>query len=395
MAKVSSTIRTDQVSKDGKANIKIRIFHNRGTRFLGTKFSVPEKQFSISDGRVKRSHPQCSFINKELKLLEAKYEDRIMKMDDLDIISVSQLVRRLKEEKRKITNILELFEHRVQELKKEPHKKTWETYLNTKTNLKSFANSREVVSLVEIDEDFLQDFFDWHLKKGNTVNTAGVDLRNIRAIFNKAIDEGFVSADFYPFRRFKIPIQKTQKRSLDIKQIRKIYKKELTDKYEIQGRDVFMLIFFLIGINIKDLFLLKPEDYAGDRIHYNRAKTQKEYSILVQPEAKKLIEKYRDPDGKRLLNFYKYYDAPYGFMKQTNKFLFRFTPGLKIRDKVTTYYARHSWATIAYNNGISKDVVKLALGHGAASVTDVYIDFDLKPVDEANRKVIDLVVKNP
>src|SRR5690606_27477173 len=121
-------------------------------------------------------------------------------------------------------------------------------------------------------------------------------------------------------------------------------------------------------------------------------KTMKEYSILVQPEAQELIEKYHDPENESLLRFHKQYSSPYDFMRQTNKFIYRFTPGLKIKEKVTTYFARHSWATIAFNNGISKDVVKLALGHGTRTVTDLYIDFDLKPVDEANRKVIDLIV---
>lgn len=391
MAKVSSTIRKTQIKKDGKANIKIRIFHNGDSRFIGTKYNVPAKQFSIPDGRVKKSHPQSGFINAELKILEAQYETKIMKIDDLEVISVSQLVSRLKEKKKETINALELFEDRVSELKKNPDKRTWEIYENTRVNLKAFSG-RKFISLVEIDEKFLEDFMNWHLKKGNSINTVSLELRNIRAIYNRAIDERLVSADFYPFRRFKIPYQAPKKRSLAVKVIKKIYNKKLTDKYEIQGRDTFMLIFFLLGINIKDLYYLRPEDYVDGRIRYDRRKTMKEYSILVQPEAAKLIEKYRDPDGKFLLRFYKQYQTTHAFMRQTNKYLYRFTPGLKIKEKVTTYYARHSWATIAFNNGISKDVVKLALGHGSNTVTDLYIDFDLKPVDEANRKVIDLIV---
>jgi integrase/recombinase XerD len=71
-------------------------------------------------------------------------------------------------------------------------------------NLKSFSG-REFLSLVELDEKFLEGFKDWHLKKGNSINTVGLEMRNIRAIYNSAIDDRIVSADFYPFRRFKIP----------------------------------------------------------------------------------------------------------------------------------------------------------------------------------------------
>jgi integrase len=391
MAKVSAAIRTGQIKKDGKVNIKIRIFHNGDSRYIGTRFNVPVKMFSTPQGLVRKSHPQSAFINRELKIMQAQYEKKLMEMDDLDFITITQLMSRLKEEKKTIYNIFDLFSERIAELKKTPTKKTWQVYLCTKANLKSFTG-KEFVSLVEVDQKFLEKFQEWHLKKGNAINTVNVEMRNIRAIFNRAINEGMISADFYPFRKFKIPKQAPKKRSLAYTQISKIYKAELTNSYEIQGRDTFMLIFFLIGINIKDLFLLRPNDYFNGRIYYDRSKTMKEYSILVQPEAKELIEKYRDPDGEWLLNFHKQYKSPYEFMRQTNKFLFRFTPGLKITEKITTYYARHSWATIAFNNGVSKDVVKLALGHGGSSITDLYIDFDLKPVDEANRKVIDLIV---
>jgi hypothetical protein len=109
MAKVSSTVRKIQMKQDGKANIKIRIFHKGDSRFIGTKYDVPYDTFSIKDGRVKRSHPNASFINAELKILEAQYETKIMKMNDLDIISVSQLVSRLKEKKKKSTNTFLIF----------------------------------------------------------------------------------------------------------------------------------------------------------------------------------------------------------------------------------------------------------------------------------------------
>jgi integrase len=243
----------------------------------------------------------------------------------------------------------------------------------------------------EIDELFLNEFLNWHLDKGNSINSAGIDLRNIRAIFNRAIDNRLITADIYPFRKFKIPSKKTRKRSLVPEHIKKIYAAELKGK-QAQARDIFMLVFFLIGINLKDLYNLKPDNIEGERLVYERAKTHKQYSIFIHPEAMEIINRYRDEDDVRLLSFYKQYSRPYEFVKATNKFLDKFIPGLGINDKVTSYYARHSWATIAYNIGIDKDTVRLALGHGAESVTDTYIDFDLKLVDAANRKVIDSII---
>lgn len=181
MATVNATVRRTQIKNDGKVNIKIRIFHEDSARYIATKFNVPFDMFSIPDGKVKRSHPQSGFINKELKILEARYEAKIMEMDDLDIISVSQLVSRLKRKPREIVNLINLFSERIDELKKHPDKTTWRTYNNTKLNLISFAG-REFIPLVAVDEHFLEKFTAWHLKKENSVNTAGIELRNIRAI---------------------------------------------------------------------------------------------------------------------------------------------------------------------------------------------------------------------
>lgn len=390
MAKVSSTIRTSQVKRDGKCNIKIRIFHNGSTRYISTKFNVPLNQFSLSDGRVRKSHPLSGYLNKELKLLEGQYEEKILGIKNIESLSIAQVLSMLREKRQK-AELFELMDDYINWLKSQNRIKTAKTFETTKHALEEYTGRTQIL-MIEVDENFLSGYVDFELMRGNSINTAGLNLRNLRSIFNTAIKRKVISADLYPFRSFKIPKQDTRKRSISAGEIGKIFKAKLTDPYQIQARDTFMLLFFLIGINMKDLYYLKPEDIVDNRIIYKRAKTGKEYSILIQPEAMKIINKYRDPEGEWLLVFHNKYRDHEVFTKQINNFLNEFVPGLKVKMKVTTYVTRHSWATIAYNNGISKDVVQKALGHGTETVTDVYIDFDLKPVDEANRKVIDLIV---
>ncbi len=390
MAKVSSTIRTSQEKRDGKCNIKIRIFHNGSTRYIATKYNVPKNQFSLSDGKVRKSHPLSGFLNKELKLLEGQYEEKILKIKNIESLTISQLISKLKQKRQK-AELFELMEDYIVWLKSQGRVKTAKTYETTKHALEEYTGRKQIL-MIELDDNFLASYVDFELMRGNSINTAGLNLRNLRSIFNIAIKRRIISADLYPFRNFTIPKQDTKKRSISAREVRKIYKAKLSDPFQNQARDTFMLLFFLIGINMKDLYYLRPEDIVDNRIIYKRAKTGKEYSILIQPEAMKIINKYRDPAGEWLLKFHNTYKDHEVFTKQINTFLDEFTPGLKIKMKVTTYVTRHSWATIAYNNGISKDVVQKALGHGAKTVTDVYIDFDLKPVDEANRKVIDLII---
>ena len=150
-------------------------------------------------------------------------------------------------------------------------------------------------------------------------------------------------------------------------------------------------MFYLIGINAVDLCALK-EIVAG-RIEYHRAKTNRLYSIKVEPEAMAIIKKYQSED--HLIDFLGKFKSYLSFGKQANKALHAIGEAIdkkhrtKIYKGITTYWARHSWATIAAELEVPKETIAAALGHGGNEVTDVYIRFDQKKIDKANRQVID------
>lgn len=163
---------------------------------------------------------------------------------------------------------------------------------------------------------------------------------------------------------------------------------------------MFRLIFMLVGINSVDLHGLKSITRDG-RIEYKRAKTGRLYSIKVEPEAREIINKYRGKNG--LLCIADRWIDSRNFRHQCNKALQKIGQverkgrgGKKTItaefEGVSTYWARHTWATIAASLDIPKDTIAAALGHGGDTVTDIYIDFDQKKVDAANRRVLDWVL---
>ena len=176
------------------------------------------------------------------------------------------------------------------------------------------------------------------------------------------------------------------------------------EPHQERYRDLFMLIFYLIGINIVDI--LHVEKIKNGRIEYRRAKTGRLYSIKVQPEALEIINRY-SPGKKYLLNFLDNYNHYEDFRKRFNDNLKKIGKseyihtkskngrGIKKKvfeplfPKITSYYARHTWATFAAELDIPKETIAAALGHGSISVTDRYIHYNTKKVDEANRRVID------
>jgi integrase len=166
--------------------------------------------------------------------------------------------------------------------------------------------------------------------------------------------------------------------------------------------DMFLLMIYLIGIEVKDLFYLGKPNKKG-RVFYDRFKTGKEFSIKLEPEALAIIDKY--PSDTHLINVHERYSdhlTLIGFIndqlhgKKARKVIGIF-PKLEIEKSVTTKWARHTWATIARNDcRISKDDVALCLGHADQDnkVTDMYIKYDYSIIDESNRKVIDFIKSN-
>ena len=226
------------------------------------------------------------------------------------------------------------------------------------------------------------------LRTGLATNARAIHLRNIRAVFNKAIDEEVIGLELYPFRRFKIEKERTRKRAVSLTQLRALFDYPCETVAEEWAVDVARLIFYLIGINTVDLFHL--EEYDGEYIHYRRAKTGTLYSIKVEPEAAALLEKYRGRE--HLLNFRERFKRIQSFKAKINQTL----KGIASKDPripvMTSYTFRHTWATLAAELDIPKETIAAGLGHAQnATVTDVYIDFNRKKVDAANRRVLDYV----
>lgn len=277
--------------------------------------------------------------------------------------------------------------------------KTKSVYQHTLNLITSFMKGKiEKLRFEDIDVRWLREFDEYIAETSPSKNARNIHFRNIRAIFNEALDDEVITC--YPFRKFKIRPEPTKKRSLSLANLRKVFDYEV-EEYAVIYRDLFKLIFLLIGINTVDLHRLKSISPEG-RIEYRRAKTNRQYSIKVEPEAMAIIEKYRGKNG--LLCVADRWKDHVNFRHQMNTALQNMgTPVISIHGKkdkkkkgefpeLSTYWARHSWATVAASLDIPKETIAAALGHGGNTVTDIYIDFDQKKVDEANRKVIDWVL---
>lgn len=271
--------------------------------------------------------------------------------------------------------------------------RTRQLYQVTLGRLLAFCPGFAKLSFEDITVRWLEKFDKFMSETAPSRNARNIHHRNLRTVFNRAIDDEVTHC--YPFRKFKIKPQATQKRAMSIEELRKIATAPLPGWQE-PYRDMWVLSFCLIGINVADLCMLREIDGAG-RIQYIRAKTHKAYSVKVEPEALAIIEKYRGEHWLLyMLDSHKHYR---GWYKQlchglaaVRDSLNKIDDGIQIH-ALTSYWARHTWATTAAFLDVPKETIAAALGHGGNTVTDIYIDFDRSKVDNANRRVLDWVFR--
>jgi len=387
MTTLKPVIRLGEKNSQDKFNIKIRVGHQAKTRYISTDFWLFKDQFINKKGIVNiKTHPNAAYLNIELSNIIISYERKMLDIDP--DININDLVKLLKgPDKSKEPDFFVYVNELIKKLRSINKKTSADLYYFTLVTIKKFTGSDSLL-FKNIDYKWLSDFEHYLRLGGLKTNSISVYLRNIRTAFNKAINDEIIGLELYPFRRFKIKSEKTRKRNLLINQISTLKLVKL-DNNEEYARDIFMLSFYLIGINPIDLYDLNKTDIVNKRLVYRRAKTNRIYDIALLPEALKIINKY--PGQNKLLKCADIYSDVYNFRKSTNKFLKRIAANLDLDTKITLYYARHSWATIAGKLDIPKDTISHALGHGNDTVTDVYIDFDLDKVDQANRKVRDAI----
>jgi len=393
MASFKAIIRKDQKNKQGLSNIKIRITHNGKADYISTEYYILPK-FINAAGLISNKHPNGEYLNEQLTNEINQYQRKLLKASSqIRNWPVKQIKEFLRYEPQEDIDFFFFATKRITELKIQ-NKATWLTYDGALKIFKKFIGL-DYLQFNEIDKQLLERFESESLAMGRSINTISVYFRSIRALFNDAIDE--LNKDGmepviknYPFRKFKIKNEITRKRNLQVEILQKIINYKPKIKLEIIAKDLFILMFYLIGINSKDLFY--AQKLINDRLEFKRFKGGKKYSIRIEAEAKEIIDKYQGE--KYLLKFAEgNYKDHREFRKMINVRLKQICKDLEI-EKITTYWARHTWATIARNDcNISKDDISLCLGHSDPSkkITDIYLNEDLSRIDNANRMVIDFI----
>lgn len=263
----------------------------------------------------------------------------------------------------------------------------------------------------KINPEWLKGFEIYLCNRGCSWNTVSTYLRTFRAVYNRAVD--LRQANYVPhlFRSVYTGTCADRKRALDEKDMKKLIvdvplqsfaeSQSAGSQSLQQTKDLFNLMFMMRGLPFVDLVNLRKRDLHGNVITYRRRKTGRMLSVTLLPEAMALLEKYRNRDSSSpyLLSLLKSGEGTEEAYHEYQMALRIFNRQLKIvgeslglNQKLSSYTARHTWATTAYHCEIHTGIISEAMGHSSITVTETYLKpFQSKKIDEANKQVIDYV----
>lgn len=391
MVKVSIVIDKRYKMKNDCYPIKIRVTRKGRTFYVGTDIEVKEEEWDSAARKVVKRRDKSALnyrLQAKLSAIQTKISDLQLK-GELRNFTTKRLQSYLNDGSNEKASHLLYKTQCADFLSHKDNKRTIQIYEATTKHIENFCDIDSLL-LTDIDIDWLNKFVTYLRTQGcNSANTRAIHLRNIRAVINYAHKRKVIND--YVFAEYRIVKEETVKRSLAVDDLRKLYNVPL-DKNKAMYRDIFFLIFFLMGINLIDLSRLT--EIVNGRISYKRAKTGTLYDIRVEPEAQEIIDRYRGQ--KHLIDVFDRYKNYNDFKSRFNKNLKDICGKIGIEANVSTYWARHSFATLAYEIGLSMDIIADCLGHKSAQnrITQIYVRKDQKRIDEANRKVINYLIYN-
>ena len=367
----------------------------------------------VKKGKIINRAKYAEIYNKEL----LKYEEKIAQIvapEKLELSAIKDIITASSTQKEEVVEFFSNAEKVIAEINKKPIRaRSASIYKYHLNNFKKHIK-RERLYTFEMTSKMMQTYIEDMTKDGKAVTTINNSIAAIRTLFNAVKDEyndydlGILNVRNDPFRKLTLPqyLSNASEKALSVKDIRSIIELEIPKKrgYRLStmndGKDYFLLSFYLLGINPVDMYYLTKEQYKDGWITYSRHKTQRrvggsEISIPVSIQAKELIEKHKGR-GEWLLDMQQNYNKVEGAVSMVSKVLDNIYKLLDLNieeDNFTWYSARHTWASIAANECHYSDAeVARALNHQSEHrVTRGYIRPDWSLLDRMNNAVLAVV----
>ncbi|MCE8465899.1 tyrosine-type recombinase/integrase [Bacteroides nordii] len=374
--------------KSGKHKIRIAVGHNKETRYLVTRFTIDNLSY-LKDGQVIET-PNALNVNMKLRNILNSYQEALDRINTQSY-TCKQLIEYLSTIKQGTTSFSATSNEFIINMENEGRKSTAELYRRTCNYFNEFIEYD--IMLDAITPRTIKDF-DIYMHKVRGLNpvTRGTHMAHIKAIINQAVRDKKVAYETHPFEYYEKPEGSVRELDITIEEVKMIRDSTPKEKSLRVARDLFMLSYYLGGINLIDLMQFNFKN--KDTIEYIREKSKntkkgdKKVSLTIPDEAKPIIKEWIGKNGK--LNFgYKYtYD---NFRKYVTREIGRLAEKIGIESHVVYYSARKSFVQHGFELGITLETLEYCIGQSMKKNRPIfnYVKIMRKHADIAIRKIID------
>lgn len=378
--------RKKQLNKQGTALVQVEALLNQRKIYFKTNIYLKPEHWDKRTSQV-IVHPQADDLNSMLFEFVLYLQGIELALWKRGIPATLSLLKDAMKKNRPVNVTFPVFakEYVTHSDRRESTK---ENLYTTITVLQEF---RPGLDFKDITYTFLKDFEVYLREKGNGINTVAKHLRQLRTLVNEAINQGYIHADAYPFRKFKIKQEKGRHEFLTPDELKKLENLEVSDRKLRHVLDAFLFCCY-VGLRYSDFCQLTPANFIkvnGKRwLHFKSIKTGIELRLplhlLFEGKALAILDKYNIAEFASL-----------GSNSEVNKCLAQITMMARIKKHVTYHTARHTCATLLIHQGVPITTVQKLLGHTSVKTTEIYSEIlsstilrDLKAVKKRT------VVKN-
>lgn len=387
---------------DGSHPVTLRVTFKRNRKYFNTPFKMFVDEFENLYS-AKRLSKNDQNILTQLRSIEVRAQTTI---DRIIEDSKSFSFRQFEDAFYTIvkdTNVFRLFEKRIAYYDEKGAYSTRDSFNCAMVHLKKYCKNESLL-LEDITPEYLDKYEKAHPKL--SPNTLGIYERNLRVIFNLAIENSAISPSLNPFNKHRPPFRPGRKKALIKEDIIKILNYQ-TKKFSYKwiSQQVYIFSYKCNGMNLKDIAALRWTDISDGRIYFIRSKTinttarPKIQSIKIDETLQKIIDDlryyktsetdYLFPILNKGASDEEHYRRKNDFIGTINKNIRRIATKLKIEKDFTFYSARHSWATVLKRGGISVEVISEGMSHSSVRVTEGYLDsFGDDALDKANELLL-------
>lgn len=387
-----------KVLKNGESPLMVRICKGGKRKYKSLGISVNPVHWDFKKNLPKAKCPNYEtlliLINEKMSEFQRIILDK--KVNNAEFTATTLLQATAPLQSKHPISVGEEFQNYIQALKNE-HRLRYAGMFEVSYSSFIKFNKHLDIPFSDIDVAWLKKYEQWMKSNGYAVNTIGTRFRHLRAVFNKAIETKQTTA--YPFSSYKLSKvnQQTAKRAISKQDIQRVVNYKGKSEMECLAIDLFTFSYFTAGINFIDMAMLERSNIVNGQLVYYRKKTKKQIIIPLQDKAVEIIRKYSNERSPYLFPvlspFHKtevqVANRLHKVLAKVNSNLKKIGEQLKLPMPLTTYVARHSYATVLKRAGVSTAIISESLGHSSEKITQTYLDcFDNEQIGNAMKNLL-------